>query len=183
MKKIIAKLLLFVSGWKVVGIKKYPKKCIVIAAPHTSNWDFFFGKLYAYVLGIRPKYLVKDELAFFPLNYIIRFNGGIPVDRSSSNNLVLEISNLISKSNQFILGLSPEGTRSKVLKWRTGFYYIAKTSNIPIVLTFIDFKKKEIGCYKILYDLSDFDFNMQLIEDYYKRFTAKYPDKYNLTIF
>lgn len=183
MKKIIASCILFVIGWKIVGLREYPKKCVIIFAPHTSNWDFFFGKCYAYILGVKPNYLVKNELSFWPLSIFIKYNGGIPVDRYSSNSLVSQLSERIIKSDKMMLTLSPEGTRKKVSKWRTGFYHIAKEANVPLVLAFLDFKKKEMGCYKIIYSLTNFDDNMKEIEMFYRGVQGKYSSEYNKKIF
>ena len=88
MKKILSKFIFKIMGWKVVGNSTYPDKCLVIAAPHTSNWDFLIGRCYAYIIGVTPKYLIKSELYFWPLSILIRWNGGIPVYRKTAKNAV-----------------------------------------------------------------------------------------------
>ena len=131
-------------GWRVIGSLEYPKRCIIIGAPHTSNWDFLIGRCYSYIIGISPKYLIKKEWFVPLLAAFFRINGGIPVSRQEKNNLVEKISDLYQREN-FMLALSPEGTRSRVNKWKTGFYYIAMTAKVPIVLVKIDYRLKEVG--------------------------------------
>ena len=183
MKRIFAKLILKFLGWRITGNNIFPKKCVIVVAPHTSNWDFMYGKCYAYAVGIQPKYLVKSELYFWPISWFINHNGGIPVDRTKSSSLVDQLSLKIKKEDEFMLTLSPEGTRSKVDKWKTGFYYVAKKANIPIVLAFIDFKNKCLGSNKIIYDLENFQKVMVDIQDYYKNCNGKYPNQFNQVIY
>lgn len=183
MKKIFAKFILKLLGWKITGDNFFPKKCVIIFAPHTSNWDFILGKCYAYIIGIQPKYLVKNELYFWPISLFIKNNGGIPVDRSKSNSLVDQLSSMIKKEDKFMLTLSPEGTRSKVDKWKTGFYYVAKKADVPLVLAFIDFKNKILGSNKIIYDLENFQTVINDIQDYYKNCNGKYPNQFNQVIY
>ena len=104
MKKLFSKFIFWIFGWKVVDTQKYPKKCLVIAAPHTSNWDFLIGRCYAYVIGIEPKYLIKSELFLPILGNFFKWNGGIPVYRDSKNNVVDQISEIYKSSEDFILG-------------------------------------------------------------------------------
>ena len=152
MKRIFAKLILKFLGWRITGNNIFPKKCVIVVAPHTSNWDFIYGKCYAYALGIQPKYLVKSELYFWPISWFINHNGGIPVDRTQSTSLVDQLSLKIKNEDEFMLTLSPEGTRSKVDKWRTGFYYVAKKANIPMMPNVVgeSSTKKQILFYSFL---------------------------------
>ena len=100
MKRLLSEFIFWISGWKVVGEREFPDKCLVIAAPHTSNWDFAIGRCFAYIIGIVPKYLIKGEL-FFPIfGTLIKWNGGIPVYRHSKNNVVDQISELYNSKNQ-----------------------------------------------------------------------------------
>ena len=100
--------------------KLFSKKCVVIAAPHTSNWDFFIGKLYGYIIGLKANYLIKSSF-FVPILSFIRKNGGIPVYRDKNYNLVEQVVNNINKQSEFVLALSPEGTRSRVKKVENRF--------------------------------------------------------------
>ena len=183
MKKLLSKFIFWISGWKVVGEREFPDKCLVIAAPHTSNWDFVVGRCFAYIIGLVPKYLIKGELFFPILGTLIKWNGGIPVYRNSKNNVVDQISELYNSKEKLIIGISPEGTRKKVDSWKTGFYHIAIKSNIPILLVKMDYKNKEIG---VIYTLKltgnlekDFDF----IQEKYKDILGKIPENYNPKIY
>ena len=127
--------------WKIIGFKKLNKKCILIAAPHTHWVDFFLGLAIRNVINEDIKFIGKKELFFFPLNLVMNYLGGIPVNRDSNTNTVDQISNIFSRRKQFKLAISPEGTRKKVHKWKTGFYYIAKKSKVPVIsisLNFLD---------------------------------------------
>ena len=100
MKKLLSEFIYWVSGWKAVGEREFPDKCLVISAPHTSNWDFVVGRCFTYIIGIVPKYLIKGELFLPVLGTLIKWNGGIPVYRNSKNNVVIRLANyLIQKRN------------------------------------------------------------------------------------
>mgnify|MGYP006450293593 FL=1 len=109
MKRLFAKLLFWFMGWKVVGQTNWPDKCLVIAAPHTSNWDFLIGRCFAYIIGIIPKYLIKSEFFLPILGTLFRWNGGIPVYRNVKNDVVNQITELYNSKEKFVLGISPEG--------------------------------------------------------------------------
>ena len=183
MKKLFSKFIFWIFGWKVVDTQKYPKKCLVIAAPHTSNWDFLIGRCYAYVIGIAPKYLIKSELFLPILGNFFKWNGGIPVYRDSNNNIVDQISEIYNSSEEFILGISPEGTRKRVDKWKTGFYHIAVNSSVPILLLKLDYNSKEIGVFYEFYPTGDFNKDMKFIESQFKDSVGKIPENYNPKIF
>ena len=183
MMRLVSKLIFQMLGWSVIGHTKYPRKSLVIAAPHTSNWDFFYGRCYAYIVGFSPKYLIKSELFLPILGKLIKINGGIPVYRDSNNNLVEQISKKINSSKELIIGMSPEGTRKRVDKWKTGFYYISLKSSIPILLLKLDYSNREIGIIQEFYPTGNFDEDMKYIESKYKSSFAKKPMNYNPKIF
>ena len=183
MKKLISKIIFKIIGWKVVGKLNYPDKCLVIAAPHTSNWDFFIGRCYAYIIGIVPKYLIKSELFLPILRSLIKWNGGIPVYRHSKNNVVDQITEIYNSTDKFILGISPEGTRRRVERWRTGFYHIAVKSEVTILLIKMDYEKKEIGIINEFHPSGDIDKDLLFIQNQYKNIKGKIPKNYNPKIF
>ena len=166
-------------GWSVIGSVKYPRKCVVIAAPHTSNWDFLIGRCYGYIIGIRARYLIKHSIFIPILGSLIKWNGGIPVFRHSSNNMVDQMVNMFNTNNDFILALSPEGTRSRVDSWKTGFYHIAKKANVEILLVGLDFKDKQIGVINRITPSGDFEKDMCFIQNQFKDFKGKIPENYN----
>lgn len=169
-------------GWKAIGTFDYPDKCIVIAAPHTSNWDFLIGRCYGYISGIKPKYLIKSSLFLPILGTLFRWNGGIPVFRDSKNNLVDQMVERFNSTDNLILGIAPEGTRSRVKKWKTGFYHIACKANIPILLLGVDFKQKEIGVINSLKPTGDIKKDMFIIQNQFKDLQGKIPENYNSLI-
>ena len=183
MKKLISKIIFKIIGWKVVGKLNYPDKCLVIAAPHTSNWDFFIGRCYAYIIGIVPKYFIKSELFLPILRSLIKWNGGIPVYRHSKNNVVDQITEIYNSTDKFILGISPEGTRRRVERWRTGFYHIAVKSEVTILLIKMDYEKKEIGIINEFHPSGDIDKDLLFIQNQYKNIKGKIPKNYNPKIF
>jgi len=179
MKRLLSKLLFKLNGWKIIGSHAYPRKCLVIAAPHTSNWDFLIGRCYAYIIGVKPRYLVKSELFLPVLRIWIKFNGGIPVFRKAKNNVVEQVVDMFKNDTQFQLGIAPEGTRKKVVKWKTGFYHIASTAKVPLLLFAMDYKKKEVGIIAEFMTTGDFEKDMLFIQQQYANVTGKIPENYN----
>ena len=179
MLRILSKIIFFLNGWKVSDQFKYPKKCIIIAAPHTSNWDFLIGRCYAYIVGISPYYLIKSSFFIPILGFLFKINGGIPVYRNSKNNLVNDIVNKFNNSNNFILAISPEGTRSRVETWKTGFYHIAIKSKVSIVLVAMDYKIKNVGVVDVIIPSGNIDSDLSVIENHFKNLTGKVPANYN----
>ncbi|MFA4851267.1 MAG: lysophospholipid acyltransferase family protein [Bacteroidales bacterium] len=183
MLKLISRIYLKLIGWKITG--SFPeglKKCVIIAAPHTSNLDFIIGRAGFYNLGIkRISFLIKKEMFKFPLGSIIKTLGGIPVDRGRSNNMVIAISKMFKEKENLFLIITPEGTRKYVENWKKGFYHIAINAKVPIVLSYVDYGKKEGGIGPVLYPTGNFEEDFKFIEDFYRTKTAKYPEMFNLS--
>ena len=182
MKRLSAKLLFWFMGWKVVGQTNWPNKCLVIAAPHTSNWDFLIGRCFAYIIGIIPKYLIKSEFFLPILGTLFRWNGGIPVYRNVKNDVVNQITELYNLKEEFVLGISPEGTRSKVDRWKTGFYHIAVNSKIPLLLLKMDYENKEIGIISEFHPRGNIIEDLDFIQSKFKDIKGKIPENYNSKI-
>ena len=183
MRKLIASFILWLKGWKVVGEIPQIKKYVIIAAPHTSNWDFVIGRSFGYMLGIEAKYLGKSQLFKPPFGWFFRLTGGIPVDRTKHNSLVTFTAELFSQREELVVGIAPEGTRKRVEKWKQGFYHIAVGANVPIVLSFMDYKRKEAGVGKIIYPSGDIEKDMSVIEEFYKGVSPRIPEYYNPKIY
>jgi len=145
LKKYLSKSFLKTLGWKFVGEVPKTKKYVVIIAPHTSIFDIIYVKIYHWAFGMKPKFMVKKEFFFFPIGSIIKIWGGIPINRKFAGGVVKQMADNFQKSDEFIIGIAPEGTRSSNSNWKSGFYRIAEAADVPIFLTVIDFKKKEIG--------------------------------------
>jgi 1-acyl-sn-glycerol-3-phosphate acyltransferase len=131
-------------GWKVDGQLPSEKKYILIVAPHTSNWDFLVGVGARAELNFWPRYAAKKELFVWPVAWLFRRLGGYPVERSKSTNFVQNFVDIFNKEEEFILTLTPEGTRSYNADWKTGFYYISKEANVPVFPVGFDYKTKTV---------------------------------------
>ena len=136
-------IFLKIFGWKIKGENNFTKKCIIIVAPHTHWLDFFLGITIRKVINTHAYFVAKKELFFFPLNIFLKYFGAIPVERNSNSNSVELLAEKFRNKKIFRLGLSPEGTRKKVKKWKTGFYYIAKEAGIPIIMITMDYSNKQ----------------------------------------
>lgn len=179
LKQKIAQQLTKVLGWKFVGsLDPNYTKYVILMAPHTSIWDFIWGKLAFSHQNIKGHYLVKKELFFFPLGSILKYAGAIPVDRGKRNNIVETMTKKFEIDNKFCLTITPEGTRKKVTKWKKGFIQIATMANVPIVLGYVDYKKKEFGLFNIYHPTGDMDADIAAIRKFYLTVNAKYPENF-----
>ena len=168
-------------GWKLMGEFPDVKKSVVIIAPHTSNWDFAIGRFYLNAIGISNNTLMKKELFIFPLNIILNGLGAIPIDRhNKKTSVIAQAVSMFNNRENLNLFVAPEGTRERKTNWKKGFYYIAKEANVPIVVSFIDYKKKEIGMKCIVNNTNSFEETMKEITEYYRDINAKYPDNFCL---
>lgn len=166
-------------GWKLVhDFPQDLKKYVVIAAPHTSWQDFPIGILARNTSGVKINFIGKASLFKPPFGFIFKSLGGTPVDRSTSNNLVDAIVNIFNEKEQFRLALSPEGTRKKVEKWKTGFYFIAKGANVPIVMATLDFNKKEVKVSEPYYTTEDVEKDFEYFHSFFDAKMAKKPAQF-----
>jgi len=178
MKKVSIYILVNLLGWKIKGEFPDIKKSVVIFAPHTSYWDGLYGKLYLMQLDINYKFLSKKEFFKFPLKYFFRIFGSIPVYKNKD--YIDYVAELISNSKELHIVLSPEGQLAKIKRWKKGYYYMALKANVPIVVSYLDYKKKEIGVKGVLYNLENLNTVMFQINNMYKDVTAKYPENFSL---
>ncbi|WP_144896894.1 1-acyl-sn-glycerol-3-phosphate acyltransferase [Lutibacter sp. Hel_I_33_5] len=165
--------------WKIKG--EFPlelKKYVIIAAPHTSWQDFPIGILARNTSGAKINFIGKDSLFKGPFGFIFRSLGGTPVDRSKNNKLVDAIVDVFNSKDEFRLALSPEGTRKKVDTWKTGFYYIAKGANVPIVMATLDFGNKQVKISEPYTITNDLDTDFKFFEDFYKGIKGKKPNQF-----
>ena len=166
-------------GWKVVGntslSKDSIKKLIIIAAPHTSWHDFYIALLLRKVIDIKVNFIAKKELFAWPFGYYFRSVGGSPLDRSPGQNKVQAIADLFHEKEEFRLALSPEGTRKKVEHWKTGFYYIAKIANVPIVMFTLDFERKQNRISEPFYPTENSDADLKYIRSFFEGVKGKVP--------
>lgn len=187
MLKIISRLLLIAKGWSYnVDLVKPIQKCVLIVAPHTSAWDFALGRAVFTLSGVPARFAIKKEAFFWPLNWLLRYLGAVPIDRTPKTDgqkkrvsLVDAMANTIQKEKKICMVITPEGSRGKRQQWKTGFYYIALQAQVPIALSYLDFDTKEGIVGKILYPSGDLDKDMREIMDFYKDKThlGKYPNR------
>lgn len=176
--RLLAKLTLFCFGWKTMGKKPAEKKYVIIAAPHTSNWDLFFMLLIALDLKIAIYWMGKDSIFKFPFKNLMQWMGGISIDRSQANDVVATMVDIYKNCDELVVSVPPEGTRAHTVYWKTGFYHIANGAGIPICLGYLDFAKKEGGIGPMFQPSGDIEKDMIEIKEFYKNITGKHPDRF-----
>ncbi len=175
----LSKFLFFkILKWDFEGeFPKNQKKYIIAIVPHTSWIDFSIGILVRGVLKMKVYYIGKSALFKWPYSCIFKFLGGIPVNRKLRENTVNKMVQLFQKNKEFILCLSPEGTRKKVQKWKTGFYYIAQKAKVPIVMVALDFEHKKIRIAQSFTTTNNFEEDMYYLKNYFKDVKGKLPER------
>ena len=174
------KLFFKLCGWKVTHfLPDDIKKCVIVVAPHTSNWDFPFGMGTVSLMKLKQNFIIKKEWVKFPFKRIFLSLGAIPIDRQKhkvsgdKNSTVHAMADLFAEREELRLVITPEGTRSRVEKWKTGFYYVALKANVPIALAFINYETKSTGIDKVIYPTGDYKKDMKEIMDFYKNMKGK----------
>ena len=167
-----------ILGWRAVGFSDFDsvKKAVIIAAPHTHWLDFPIGILLRSVLGVKTNFVGKSSLFKFPYGWIFRALGGAPVQRHENSNQVEAIAKLFHDRDVFRMAMSPEGTRKKVDKWRTGFYYIAKAAKVPIVMIALDFENKQSKISEPYYTTDDKEADFKFMRSFFKGVKGKIPE-------
>mgnify|MGYP001548943957 CR=1 FL=1 len=173
----IATWILKIFGWKIDVDLPNLKKFVVIAAPHTSNWDFPLGILTVKALKLDVTWMGKHSLFRWPFGWFFRAIGGTPVRRDKAYNYIAQMTDLFEKSDELILALAPEGTRSKTDHWKTGFHYIARAANVPILMGYFDYANKVIGIHDLLYPGDDIEADFEKIRKLYGNWEGKNPEK------
>lgn len=172
--RVITNIFLWIKGWEIVGEIPRQKRCVVISIPHISNWDFLVMLGTVFYCRRNIYWLGKKSLFRFPFKWLLHRCGGIEVDRNTKNNLVQQTIEMV-RQYELMLTIAPEGTRYKVKKWKTGFYYIAHGSNSPIILCFIDYEKKQSGIIGVFMPTGDVDGDLAKIKEIYAKFFGRDP--------
>ena len=167
------------QGWSEERIIPTERKFVVIAAPHTSNWDFLYFLALAQKLDVQLCFMGKSSLFRWPFGRFMREMGGIPVDRSGSHNMVDQMIAEFARRTTFMLTIAPEGTRGKVRQWKTGFYHIAMGAKVPLVCGLMDYAKKRGGLGPAIWPTGEYDKDMEKVSAYYRSCTPKYPEMGN----
>ncbi len=186
MFKLFSIIMFNIKGWKLIKqIDSNIKKSIVLGAPHTSNWDLVIAMGGFHKMRFPLKFFIKKEwLRFFPLNKLLLSAGAVSVDRSKHNTMVESMAELIRNSKEDIgLLITPEGTRKRNCKWKTGFYYTALKAQVPIVLTYLDYSKKLAVFGPAFWPSGNFKIDMQIIKEHYKDVVPRYPENFCLDIY
>ena len=165
------------TGWKPAGKRPTISKYVIIAAPHTSNWDFLYAICLAFILSIKPFIMMKASWFRWPIGPFLKWLGAIPVDRSKSTNFVARAIQAFHEHPRMTLVVPPSGTRRKVMYWKTGFYHIANGANVPIVLGYLDYRRKVGGIGPVVHPTGNMEADMKTIQDFYADITGKYPKK------
>jgi len=177
--RLLSWLVLKLCGWKVVNVAPATGSYLIIAAPHTSNWDFPLGIAIAFHLRLKVYFIAKHTLFNGFAGPIMRWLGGVPLNRGASTNFVDASVKIYANSENLIFAIAPEGTRSSVGRWKTGFYHMAKGANVPLALAYFDFSKRVGGIGKMLNTTENIDADMQAIADFYEPIMGKYPNNFN----
>jgi 1-acyl-sn-glycerol-3-phosphate acyltransferase len=165
--RLLALTVLKLCGWKTIGPDLEQKRFVVIGAPHTSNWDFPLMLSVVLKLRLEVFWMGKHTLFPFPFAWLMKWLGGIPINRAKSHSVVDETVHHYAEHEKLIVLIPPEGTRAKVNSWKTGFYRIAKNANVPILLGFVDAEKKQAGFAGFFYPTGNIEKDMAEIRDFY----------------
>ncbi len=171
-----ARLLLRAFGWRLEGSLSAEPKFVLIAAPHTSNWDLVLMLLCSLHYGMWPSWVGKHTLFHPPLGWLLRLLGGIPIDRRSRGNRVEQLAALFAGRDRLILAIPPEGSRSSHTHWKSGFYWVARTAGVPICLSFLDWGTRRAGLGPLLRMTGDLRADMDLIRAFYGGRTGRFPE-------
>lgn len=178
LKHLIASLFLRVQGWKFDGEVPTGNRYVLIAAPHTSNWDLPFLLAFAWYCRLSIHWMGKREIFMGPTGPVFRWLGGIPVDRGRRSDLVKQMAEAFAERDALILVIPPEGTRSAAPHWKSGFYRIAKEADVPLLPSFLDYAKKQGGFAHAFKTTGNITADMDTLRAIYKGRQGKYPDDF-----
>ena len=165
-------------GWRLAGEVPNLPKFVLIVAPHTSNLDFPVGLAPLFALGLRLSFMAKKPLFWEPFGTYLRWLGGVPIDRDASGGSVQEAVNQFEMREKFILAITPEGTRQKVKRWKSGFYIIAHKAGVPIVPLTFDYGRREFRFGAPLMPTGDMEEEIKILQRFYDRSQARNPDSF-----
>ncbi|WP_299760578.1 1-acyl-sn-glycerol-3-phosphate acyltransferase [uncultured Pontibacter sp.] len=177
--KFISKLFFKATGWKLNGtLAPQDRRCVMVAAPHTSNWDFVYARAAFFLMDAPIRYTIKKEFMKFPFGPLLKAIGALPIDRSKNNRMVDAMIRIFDETpGDMCVMVTPEGTRKYQPRWRRGFYYVALGAKVPIVLGYLDYAKKEAGIGPTIIPSGDIEADLEKIMTFYRTKTAKYPEQ------
>ncbi|MBX3420688.1 MAG: lysophospholipid acyltransferase family protein [Pirellulaceae bacterium] len=178
MPRWLANLYLRLVGWKLHGSPPDLKKYVIVGAPHTSNWDAVFMLAMASMYRIQINWVGKKSLFKWPFGALMRWTGGVPVDRHSRQNAVQQLAAEFARRDELRLAIAPEGKRGRAEYWKSGFYFIACEAQVPIVFGLLDYKNKVGGLYNLIHPTGDIHADMEKIRGFYTGAQGKYPAEF-----
>lgn len=178
--RFIGKSFFKIIGWKLIKNNPDVPKYVCVLAPHTSFMDMIWGKMYNWATGMKPKIMIKKEFFIFPLNLLLKLWGAFPVDREYPGGIIQQMADEFNKTDKMILAITPEGTRKANPDWKTGFYRIAETADVPIYLSFCDFKSKSAGFFGEFKRTGDIDKDMPKIKEPYRGMEGFHKGKFTV---
>ncbi|MBD3630253.1 1-acyl-sn-glycerol-3-phosphate acyltransferase [Cyclobacterium sp.] len=181
--KLLAKLIFWISGWKISG--KWPdgvKKAVLIAIPHTSNWDLLYARSAFFLMDVPVRFTIKKEVMVGPLGWLIKSLGGISIDRKRmpgrrKQTYTEAMIQMLKEREELVIMVTPEGTRSYAPRWKTGFYHIASGADVPIVVGFLDYKRKLAGIGPVVRPNGKMEEQMEEMKAFGRTITGKHPDQ------
>ena len=177
--RVISKITLKIIGWRVIGsLPEDQRKYVLIVAPHTSNWDFILFVLAVSVLRLKPSVLIKSTLFVGPLGWFLRYCGAIPVNRTQANSLVDYIAGIYEEREEFVLIITPEGTRSANPNWKHGFHHVATTAQVPVLIVYVDSTIKTIGIEGLMEPSDDIDKDINKLKKFFDTKSGLKPKNY-----
>jgi 1-acyl-sn-glycerol-3-phosphate acyltransferase len=176
--KLLARLFLALTGWKTEGEGPTPRRFVLIAAPHTSNWDLAYLLAFAAVYDVKLSFMAKHTLFRWPMGPVMRLLGGVPIRRHRRENVVEQMAEILGRSEKLALTVPAEGTRAYSDHWKSGFYHIARMAEVPIVLSFLDYQRKRGGFGPEIVPSGDLRADMKVIRDFYADKKGRYPEKF-----
>jgi 1-acyl-sn-glycerol-3-phosphate acyltransferase len=178
MLKLVARLFLRWTGWEPEGARPVERKFVLIAAPHTSNWDLAYLLALSLILGVKVSWMGKHTLFRWPFGWITARVGGIPIRRHERGKMVERMALLFDERDDLALVVPAEGTRSYTPYWKSGFYHIARTASMPIVMGYLDYARRRGGFGPALLPSGDLRRDMDEIRDFYADKIGKHPDQF-----
>jgi 1-acyl-sn-glycerol-3-phosphate acyltransferase len=170
-----ARLILRACGWRLEGSLPAEPKFVLIAAPHTSNWDLVLMLLCSLSYGMWPSWVGKHTIFKPPLGWLLRLLGGIPIDRRLRGNRVEQLAALFAGRDRLILAIPPEGSRSSHTHWKSGFYWVARTASVPVCLSYLDWGPRRAGLGPLLRTTGDLRADMDFVRAFYAGRTGRFP--------
>lgn len=187
MGTLIAKIIFFFSGWtRDKDIPSDVQRCVIIASPHTSNWDLVHARAAFYLMGIPLRFTIKKEWLESPLGWLVKRTGGLGIDRSPKKageprkSMTEAMIELFDEHYKLAMMVTPEGTRSLRTEWKTGFYHVATGAGVPIALGYLDYERKHAGVGPVIHPSGDMEADLKQIMAFYKDIAPKHPEKFSI---